>query len=160
MGFLFTTRISSWPIVDQSLGWRSLVIDRLSPSFFRPTRILVFGEFFLFDPMPYPSCVHDTGPGYIFHKNKVRLRGLIGCSFCNLHLYLHSFISTSSTSKTDIGWGFNRASGDYPTCGQLWYTQLLLFTSLFDRSGRRSLSNWHLKSSGRVGKQPLRPTSS
>lgn len=72
MGFLFTTRISSWPIVDQSLGWRSLVIDRLSPSFFRLTSLFVFGELFLFDPMPYPSCVHDTGPGYyIFHKKKV-----------------------------------------------------------------------------------------
>lgn len=60
MGFLLTTRISSWPIVDQSLGWRSLVIDRLSPSSFRPTRILVFGEFFLFDPMPH-SCLSDVG---------------------------------------------------------------------------------------------------
>ena len=107
--------------------------------------------------MPYPSCVHDTGPGYIFHKNKVRLRGLISCSFCNLtSIYTVSFLRLrrARLQNLNIGWGFNWASGYYTTCGQLWYTQLLLFTSLFDRSVRRSLSSWHLN---RVGKQPLRP---
>ncbi|KAK5769869.1 hypothetical protein PVK06_049909 [Gossypium arboreum] len=121
--------ISSWPIVDQSLGWRSLVIDRLSPSFFRPTRILVFGEFFLFDPMPYPSCVHDTWPGYIFHKNKGEV----------------------STGQADI---------IQPAVS---YDILNFFfspPSSIDPEDVPLAVDISTESSGRVGKQPLRPTSS